>query len=98
MVKDTTLYEILGQKKFAVNSLHIMFAKDENIRNLTISAYSEDGFVEAVELTEDSLFILGIKWHPEVMMNYDTDMNKIFLAFIKACQKRMKSESIGETK
>ena len=86
ILKDTLLYNILKKEKIGVNSLHTMFAKDENIKNLDISAYSDDGFVEAIEL-KNKKFLLGVKWHPELMLDQDDNMNNIFKEFINATKK-----------
>ena len=53
----------------------------KNIKNLDISAYSEDGYVEAVEL-RDKRFCLGVKWHPELMLEDEFTKN-LFKEFIK---------------
>ena len=84
--ENTLLYDILKEKEVEVNSIHTMFAKEENIKNLEISAYSDDGYVEAVEL-KNKKFCLGVKWHPELMQN-DEKMNNIFKYFIRACKKK----------
>ncbi|MEU3314681.1 gamma-glutamyl-gamma-aminobutyrate hydrolase family protein [Streptomyces sp. NPDC048387] len=34
-------------------------------RGLVVSAYAEDGTVEAVELPERDRWVLGVQWHPE---------------------------------
>ncbi|MBR1376590.1 MAG: gamma-glutamyl-gamma-aminobutyrate hydrolase family protein [Bacilli bacterium] len=86
IIENTLLYNILQKSDIEVNSLHTFFAKDENIKNLEISAYSDDGYVEAVEL-KNKRFCLGVKWHPELMTNNE-DMNRIFEYFIKACKSR----------
>lgn len=84
MVKvNTLLHSILNENEIDVNSIHTFFAKDENIKKLEISAYSDDGYVEAVEL-KSKRFCLGVKWHPELMIN-DRKMNKIFEYFINVC-------------
>lgn len=81
--KDTKLYEIIGESKIPVNSLHhdyINFTPIPN--NLTISAYSsEDNIIEAIEL-KDHKFFIGVEWHPEYLM--DTPSIKIFDAFIES--------------
>lgn len=82
--KDTLLYKILNKEEVGVNSIHTMFAKEENIKDLEISACSEDGYVEAVEL-KDKRFCLGVKWHPELMTD-DESMNAIIKQFIEACK------------
>ena len=82
--EDTLLYDILKTNKVSVNSIHTMFANNEDIKDLDISAYSSDGYVEAVEL-KNKKFCLGVKWHPEFMLN-DEKMNHIFKYFIDVCK------------
>ena len=84
--ENTLLYNILKTKEVGVNSIHTMFANKDDINNLEISAYSEDGYVEAVEL-KNKKFCLGVKWHPELMIN-DDNMNNIFKYFIDTCKRR----------
>ena len=85
--EDTLLYDILKTKEIGVNSIHTMFAKEENIKNLEISAFSSDGYVEAVEL-KNKKFCLGVKWHPELMIDNDK-MNDIFKYFIRICKEKV---------
>ena len=83
--ENSILYDILKAKEVDVNSIHTMFANKEDIKNLDISAYSDDGYVEAVEL-KDKKFCLGVKWHPEMMVD-DENMNNIFIRFVDACKR-----------
>jgi putative glutamine amidotransferase len=85
IIKDTLLYKILENEDISVNSVHTMFAREEDVKGLEISAFSEDGYVEAVELSSNR-FVLGLKWHPEMMIDYDKSMNKIFKEFINVCK------------
>ena len=79
VTKNSLLYNILNKEQIRVNSIHTMFALEENIKNLDISAFSDDGYVETVEL-KNNKFCLGLKWHPDLMIDYDKSMNKIFQA------------------
>ena len=83
--ENTLLYDLLKTKEIGVNSIHTMFAKKKNIKGLGISAYSDDGYVEAVELKEKK-FCLGVKWHPELMLDSEK-MNNIFKKFIEICKR-----------
>jgi putative glutamine amidotransferase len=83
--ENTLLYDLLKTNKIGVNSIHTMFANKEDIKDLNISAYSDDGYVEAVEL-KDKKFCLGVKWHPELMLDNEK-MNHIFETFIETCKK-----------
>lgn len=81
IISDTLLSKVLNKKELKINSRHnYHLAK---VKNLKISAYSEDGLIEAVEETNKH-FVLGVQWHPESMLEYDEDANKIFDAFIEA--------------
>lgn len=55
----------------------------DGVKNMQISAYSDDGYVEAVEL-KDKKFCLGLKWHADLMVD-DEKMNEIFKRFIQTC-------------
>jgi len=84
--KDSLLYSILNTQEIEVNSIHTTFSKKEDIKILDISSYSDDGYVEAVEL-KNKKFVLGLKWHADLMLSYDKNMNKIFKFFINSCKK-----------
>lgn len=81
--KNSRLFEILGQEKMIVNSIHTCIAKEEEIKEYKVVAKCPyDNNVEVIEL-EDKKFVMGIKWHPELMEN----MNPIFKEFVKTCSK-----------
>ena len=46
-----------------------------------VVATSEDGVIEAIEYPNKK-FILGLQWHPEKMIDFDLDANKIIKYFI----------------
>ncbi len=79
ILKNTLLSNILSSSCILVNSLHHDYV-DFGMRNLKISALSEDGIIEAVELQKHP-FLLGIQWHPEYLN--DESSKKIFAYFIK---------------
>lgn len=59
--EDSMLYNILGKERtIQVNSIHIIVAKEENIKHYDCVAHSSDGFVEAIEL-KNKRFVLGVK-------------------------------------
>lgn len=87
IIKDTKLYNILNTEKLNVNSIHSMIAKKEIVEPLAkISSYSEDGLVESFELT-DKKFVMGIKWHPELMLS-DKYVDDIFKEFIDVAKEK----------
>lgn len=84
ILNDTLLYKIIKKSKIKVNSRHNEYLK--SINNLKVSAYSEDGLIEAIE-DEEKKFVLGIQWHPESMINYDLNQNNIYKYFVNICKK-----------
>ena len=88
IVADTTLKSIVGSDSIGVNSFHHQAIKDV-ADGLKISAYSEDGLIEALENAESDRFILGVQWHPEALQSYEEHRN-IFKAFIESTEKNMK--------
>lgn len=52
---------------------------------LRVTARSDDGIAEAVELQPDP-FVLGVQWHPEDMFGADAGSEELFAAFTAAAQ------------
>lgn len=82
------LDELFGQRTIRVNSLHHQ-AVDRLGDGLRKTAWSPDGFVEAVEL-KGRPFALGVQWHPEHMAQKDPAQQKIFERFAAACRAGMR--------
>lgn len=81
--EDSKIFCILKNKKVIVNSIHTCIAKEDEIKEYKVVAKCPtDNTVEAIEL-ENKRFVMGIKWHPELM----EDMNPIFEEFVKECSK-----------
>ena len=82
--KGTKLYNLMNKDKYNVNSIHTMIAPKENVENYAeISSISYDGLVESFELNNKK-FIMGIKWHPELMLEDEFTQN-LFKKFIERC-------------
>ncbi len=80
LIKDgTLLYNIIKKKEMVVYSSHRQ-AIDKVGKGLVVSATSEDGVIEAIELS-DRRFFLGVQWHPEV----DPVTPHLFQRFVQAC-------------
>ena len=85
IINGTKLYNLIKEDKYNVNSIHSMIAPKEKVERFAkISSFSYDGLVESFEL-EDKKFILGIKWHPELMLEEDFTKN-LFREFINNCK------------
>jgi len=70
-----------------VNSLHHQ-AINRLGHGLKVTAHSEDGLDEAVELAEDYPFFLAVQWHPEEMFSERPEQLKIFEQFVAQCRAR----------
>lgn len=81
--KSSRLYDILGAETAAVNSLHHQ-AIDKVGDGLKITAKSEDGFIEALEL-EGYPFCVAVQWHPEHMSKKSEEQRKLLSAFVATC-------------
>jgi len=75
---------ILG-RQIVVNSFHHQ-AVGKVAEGFTVTAWSADGVVEAIESTNHH-FVLGLQCHPECMWDQDPRILGIFKALVEACQK-----------
>ena len=84
--EDSQLFEIMGEKKFHVNSFHHQGVNKVSDK-LKVAGRAADGLVEALE-SEDYQFVLGIQWHPEEFaLQGDQASINIFKRFVKECLK-----------
>ena len=84
IINDTKLYDLINKDEYSVNSIHTMIALKEKVEGYAkISSLSYDGLVESFEL-DNKKFVMGIKWHPELMLE-DEFPNKLFKEFISKC-------------
>ena len=81
---ESSLGEIV-QGTCRVNSLHHQAVKRLG-RGLKVTAYSEDGFVEAVESAEEYPFLMAVQWHPEEMVSNSAEQREIFVRFLEKCR------------
>ena len=79
IMDNTKLKAILQQDNILTNSSHKYQVNPPLRDDIVISAYSEDGTIEGVELP-DKKFIIGTQWHPEYIL--DENSMKIFRAFV----------------
>ena len=81
--KDSLLYEILKKEELLVNSLHHQ-ALGKLGEGMEIMAKAPDGIVEAAGIRERK--ILGVQWHPELLMEKGKDMNRLFQWLIETVE------------
>lgn len=80
LVENTRLYNIYGTELKEVNSFHHQSVKDL-APVFKASAHAEDGLVEAFE-GEGNRFIIGVQWHPEMLVGKYPKELEIFKRFI----------------
>ncbi len=81
---ETKLAAIVGSGKIPVNSRHHQ-AIGELGKGLLVSAMSEDGVIEAVELPGKA-FAIAVQWHPEDRCMVDARDRKLFESFAAAIE------------
>lgn len=82
-IKENTVLNKMFDKQLMVNTNHI-HKVDELGKDIIISALSEDGIIEAIEL-KNHKFALGVQWHPEHLLKKDDGHLVLFKEFIKNC-------------
>lgn len=89
ILRDSQLYTLMGTERLAVNSLHHM-AVDQPAPALRVTARSEDGVIEGVELAENpgGRFFVAVQWHPEMMAFADPKQQGLIDAFVACCREK----------
>jgi putative glutamine amidotransferase len=74
-----------GAAEARVNSSHHQAILDPG-RNLRVVARAPDGVIEAVEITADSAWVMGVQWHPERMAETDPLAQRLFSELVAAAR------------
>lgn len=82
--KGSKLEKISKSLEIQVNSMHHQAIKTP-APGLTVTAYSPDGLIEAVEKTDYPYFV-GVQWHPEYLYPFDEAASGLFQSFVDACK------------
>jgi putative glutamine amidotransferase len=88
-IKDqTVLAECVGGKgQLMVNSTHHQAVKRVGA-GLVVSATAPDGVIEAIEIQGHEHFVLGVQWHPELMVDTVPPHLGIYRAFVQRARDR----------
>ena len=78
------LHRVVGVDSLDVNSLHHQAIRRVG-EGLQVSATSDDGIVEAVEMP-DRRFLLGVQWHPEELVGEQESARRLFAALVSAAR------------
>ena len=81
--KGSLLNRIMGSEELMVNSFHHQAVKVPSPL-VTVTAMSEDGVVEAYELSGKGRWLLAVQFHPEMLVRGDDSWLSLFKAFVKA--------------
>lgn len=82
--EGSMLFDIIRKKRIMVNTSHHQMVKKVGTGLVTTAWSEKDGVIEAIETEEDS-FLLGIQWHPELMM--DKNSKVLFDSLIQSARK-----------
>lgn len=80
ITKHSILYKLFGQSLLVNSAHHQSINKLGN--GLFVTALASDGIVEGIELKGDK-FVVGVQWHPEMLLNNNSNMILLFREFIK---------------
>jgi gamma-glutamyl-gamma-aminobutyrate hydrolase PuuD len=91
IVEDGTVFaDIVGERMLMVNSSHHQAIK-KLANGFRVAGVSPDNVVEVIEKVDSAHWIIGVQFHPEVMVNNDPSMRRIFENFIEESS-RLKSK------
>ena len=83
LAPGSRLHAAFGAGSTPVNSMHhqgIARLGD----GLKATAWAPDGLMEAVETQDDAHFMVGVQWHPEMLIDADAGTRRLFEHFIDA--------------
>lgn len=86
VLPGTRLHQIVGEEALKVTSTHHQFINRLG-NGLKATAFSDDGIIEAIELTSHPFF-LAVQWHPERMADRDAAQLALFQALVRGAEHR----------
>lgn len=85
--EHTVLCDCVGKGQFMVNSTHHQAVKKVG-EGLLVAATAYDGVVEAIEGRARDHFVMGVQWHPELMLDTVPPNLGIYRAFVQRARDR----------
>ncbi|WP_134703519.1 gamma-glutamyl-gamma-aminobutyrate hydrolase family protein [Ammoniphilus sp. YIM 78166] len=85
IVEGSILHGIYNETGLRVNSFHHQAIKELG-ENLRVTMTSPDGVLEGIEGLDPQRFIIGVQWHPEMMVHHDASYLPLFRHFIDRCK------------
>ena len=84
ILEGTLLAHVIKVHELRVNSLHQQGVRELG-RGLAISARDREGIVQAIESREPGMFVLGVQWHPEYLINHAAH-RRLFHELVRAAR------------
>ncbi|AOT72190.1 gamma-glutamyl-gamma-aminobutyrate hydrolase family protein [Geosporobacter ferrireducens] len=78
------LYEIFGKERMGINGFNHQAVKELG-KDFKATMLAPDGLIEGMELSGER-FVIGLQWHPEMMIERYPEYMAIFTAFIENCK------------
>jgi putative glutamine amidotransferase len=85
VTNPSKLYDIFQVDKIAVNSFHHQGIKAVG-ETFEATMISEDNIIEAIEM-KGNRFVVGVQWHPEMLLERYPQYLKLFTSFLEYCHK-----------
>lgn len=83
VAEGSRLHAAFGATEVKINSMHHQ-AVQRIGEGLAATAWAPDGLVEAVEGTDPDHFLVGVQWHPEMLIDTHAGTKRLFEDFIEA--------------
>ena len=83
IAEGSRIHEAFGVTEQPVNSMHHQGLCDVG-SGLVATAWALDGLVEAVETAREEHWVVGVQWHPEMLIDHHAGTRRLFEAFIEA--------------
>lgn len=88
---DSQLAKVLGLTSIGVNSIHHQ-AVDKIAPPLVATAFTSDGIIEGIEVP-NAMFLIGVQWHPEAIVDTVPEMRTLFTNFVKVCAEQSRRKT-----
>ncbi|MCH5584065.1 gamma-glutamyl-gamma-aminobutyrate hydrolase family protein [Shimazuella sp. AN120528] len=84
---DSKLHSIFNKHKVHVNSFHHQGIKKIG-KNFDATVTAPDELVEGIEMRGER-FVVGVQWHPEMMIDQQLESKTLFEVFVQTCKQRV---------
>ena len=86
LAEGSRLHAAFGATEVKVNSMHHQGIERLGAE-LAPAAWAPDGLLEAVEGTREEHWLVGVQWHPEMLIDTHPGTRRLFESFIEAANR-----------